>query len=145
MLIALQCNVRVARWVFAIALAFVGVPFAAYAQPSSAALAPQSSVVQGLTVKVSPKLGGPADTRWEFSVVFDTHSVQLNDDPTQTTVLVTDDGRVLKPTAWNGAAPGGHHREGVLLFDAPTPPPIGIALKMTRLGEAAPRSFRWQL
>ena len=94
---------------------------------------------------MTPKTLGPGQARWEFSVVFDTHSAQLNDDVAQTTILVTDDGRTLKPAAWTGAGPGGHHREGVLAFEGPVPRPVTIELKMTRLGEPAARIFRWQL
>jgi hypothetical protein len=115
------------------------------AQTGQAAAEERTSADQGVTIKVVPRAIGPADNRWEFGVVFDTHSAQLNDDVSQSAVLVTDDGRTLKPAGWTGAAPGGHHREGVLLFDVPTPRPGSIELRITRPGESAPRSFRWQL
>jgi hypothetical protein len=115
------------------------------AQTGQAAAEERTSAGQGVTIKVVPKAIGPADSRWEFGVVFDTHSAELNDDVSQSAVLVTDDGRTLKPAGWTGAAPGGHHREGVLLFDAPAPRPGSIELRITRPGESAPRSFRWQL
>jgi hypothetical protein len=47
--------------------------------------------------------------------------------------------------AWDGAPPGGHHREGVLRFKPISPQPQAIELQFTRAGEGAPRSFRWQL
>lgn len=115
------------------------------AQTGQPAAEERTSADQGVTIKVVPKAIGAADSRWEFGVVFDTHSAQLNDDVSQSAVLVTDDGRTLKPAGWTGAAPGGHHREGVLLFDAPAPRPGSIELRITRAGESAPRSFRWQL
>ena len=127
----------------ALALGVAAGPVAA--QPEQAAGELRTSVDQGVTVKVTPKALGSADVRWEFSVVFDTHSAQLNDDVAQTTVLVTDDGRTLKPAAWTGAGPGGHHREGVLAFEAAVPRPVSIELRMTRPGESVARSFRWKL
>ena len=139
---SLQCVVR-----FAAAVAFVlaGTPPAAVAQASATPLTAQSSTERGVTVKVTPKRIGPSDKRWEFSVVLDTHSVDLSDNLVQSASLTTDDGRTLKPASWIGAAPGGHHREGVLAFDVPAPRPASIELRLVRPGESAPRIFRWRL
>jgi hypothetical protein len=76
--------------------------------------------------------------------VLDTHSADLSDDLVQSASLTTDDGRTLKPVRWTGAAPGGHHREGVLAFDVPTPRPALIELRIMRPGESAARTFRWR-
>jgi hypothetical protein len=119
-------------------------PVAARAQASTNARGPQSSAAGGVTVKVVPRSLGSADNRWEFSVVLDTHSTDLNDDLAQSATLTTSDGRTLKPSGWTGAAPGGHHREGVLSFDVPAPRPTAVELRITRSGESAPRSFSWQ-
>lgn len=129
----------------ALAIGLGAAPSMVSAQTGTAAVAPQSSTDRGVTVKVTPKSIGSAAGPWEFSVVLDTHSADINDDLTQTATLVTDDGRTVKPLGWNGAAPGGHHREGVLSFEVPAPLPRGIELRITRPGEAAARSFRWQL
>lgn len=43
------------------------------------------------------------------------------------------------------AAPGGHRREGVLKFAAFEPFPESVELRIARPGEAAARTFRWQL
>jgi hypothetical protein len=94
---------------------------------------------------VTPKAIAPDNPRWEFSVVLDTHSGDLSDDLMQTATLVTSDGRELKPIAWTGAGPGGHHREGVLEFSVPAPWPSAIELKVERAGESVARVFRWQL
>lgn len=128
----------------AAALVLAAVHLAATAQAVPGALATQSSVGQGVTVKVTPKTTGDADSRWEFSVVLDTHSVDLSDDLTQSATLATDDGRTVKPASWTGAAPGGHHREGVLAFEVPAPRPGTIELRILRPGESTPRTFRWQ-
>jgi hypothetical protein len=122
-----------------------GAPSAAIAQATAAPLSVQSSTEQGVTVKVTPKTIGTADNRWEFSVVLETHSADLSDDLVRSASLTTDDGRTLAPATWTGAAPGGHHREGVLSFDVPAPRPTSIELKIVRPGESAPRTFRWRL
>lgn len=113
---------------------------AALAQTPAAQV--QSTTVQGVTVKVVPQSLGAGGT-WSFQLTFDTHSQSLDDDLLQSTVLVTDDGRELKPTAWKGAGPGGHHREGVLEFSVPEPAARSVELRMQRPGERALRSFRW--
>lgn len=124
----------------AASLAFL--PMAAVAQPAPA---PVTSTARGVTVKITPeRLAGDADV-WTFAVVLDTHSQDLADDLVNTVVLVTSDGREVKPTAWTGQPAGGHHREGKLQFPAPKPAPKAIELRMRRVGETEPRSFRWQL
>lgn len=138
-------GVKIIEWATAVALMLAGAPLAALAQATSGGPATQSSVDRGVTVKVTPKTVGASDGRWEFSVVLDTHSADLSDDLVQSASLATDDGRTLKPADWTGAAPGGHHREGVLAFDVPAPRPMSIELRIVRQGESAPRTFRWQL
>lgn len=134
-----------AGWVASAGLVLAAAPLVAMAQASPEASATQSSSDQGVTVKVTPKSIGSPDSRWEFAVVLDTHSADLSDDLTQSATLTTDDGRMLKPVSWVGAAPGGHHREGVLAFDVPAPQPSAIELRIDRPGESAPRTFRWKL
>ena len=138
-------RVRIGGWLLAATLVGVTAPLAALAQTSADATATRSSIAQGVTVKVTPSLIGSADTRWEFAIVLDSHSADLSDDLTQSASLTTSDGRTLKPVSWTGAAPGGHHREGVLAFDVPAPRPGTIELRIARQGESAARTFRWQL
>jgi hypothetical protein len=76
--------------------------------------------------------------------VFDTHTQQLKDELMKSAVLVAD-GKALAPAAWQGDPPGGHHRKGVLRFDAVTPRPKTMELTIARSGEPKARSFRWQL
>jgi hypothetical protein len=109
----------------------------AQAQPPAA----QSSAERGVTVKVTPKAVGAAG-EWEFAIVLDTHSAELNDDLVKSAVLLVD-GNELRPVSWTGAAPGGHHREGVLKFPAPPQATKAVELRLQRAGEAAPRVFRW--
>lgn len=138
------------RWLLAGGMACAGLvlataPLVALAQASPESIAVQSSSEQGVTVKVTPRSIGSADSRWEFAVVMDTHSADLSDDLTLSATLVTDEGRTFRPVRWQGAPPGGHHREGVLAFDVPAPRPGVIELRIARPGESAPRIFRWQL
>lgn len=126
------------------ALALSATPWAAWAQTGTDAAATLSSSERGVTVKVTPKWAGSPDGRWEFAIVLDTHSADLSDDLVQSASLSTDDGRTIKPLAWSGAPPGGHHRSGVLSFEVPPPRPNAIELSIMRPGEDSPRTFRWQ-
>ena len=136
---------RIGGWILAATLGGVAAPLAGLAQTSADATATRSSSDRGVTVKVTPKLIGSLDSRWEFSIVLETHSADLSDDLTKSATLTTNDGRTLKPTGWVGAGPTGHHREGVLAFEVPAPRPTMIELRIARTGESAPRTFRWQL
>ena len=138
-------RVRIAGWLTVAALMLAATPWAAVAQAGPNATATQSSTDRGVTLKVTPKSIGSQETRWEFSVVLDTHSADISDDLVQSATLTTGDGRTLKPTSWTGAGPGGHHREGVLAFDVAAPRPTAIELRIARPGESTPRTFRWQL
>ena len=108
-----------------------------------AALAPVTTNESAVTVKVTPRTLQGAT--WEFDVVFDTHSQELTDDLLKTAVLLAADGSGVAPLEWKGAAPGGHHRAGVLRFKAPSPPPALVVLRITRTGESKPRVFQWKL
>ena len=112
---------------------------------AAAQLAAQKNSAGGVTVAVTPaKLVAGAKT-WDFSIVLDTHSQDLSDDLAGSAVLVDDRGNEFKALAWDGAAPGGHHRSGVLRFNAIEPRPQALELRISRPGEAKPRTFRWRL
>lgn len=110
-----------------------------------AQLAAQKDTADGVTVAVTPRTLGADAKVWEFAVVFDTHSQDLSDDIARSALLLDERGKEFEPLAWEGAGPGGHHREGVLKFNAIAPRPRAVELRITRPGEAKPRSFRWQL
>lgn len=106
-------------------------------------LAPQTSSQSGVTVKITPR--SVAGAEWEFEVVFNTHSQELNDDPRKAALLVADGSVQSAAIGWQGDGPGGHHRQGLLRFTAPAASPASIELRLQRPGEASPRVFRWQL
>ena len=128
----------------AIAIGLVAAPSLLTAQTRTSAVAPLSSSDRGVTIEVTPKSIGPGARLWEFGIQLHTHSSGVSDDLTQSAVLVTDDGRTLKPLSWSDTKLG-PHREGVLSFEAPAPLPRAFELRITRPGEGAARSFRWQL
>ena len=111
----------------------------------AAELAVQKNSSGGVTVAVTPQNLAAGARSWDFKVVLDTHSQDLSDDLLKTAVLLDGTGAKHAPVAWDGAGPGGHHREGVLRFKPVTPQPAAIELSITRPGEPGPRSFRWQL
>lgn len=103
----------------------------------------RTSTEAAVTVKASPRpFTGPT---WEFKLVFDTHSRELNDNIEKTAVLIADGGKTYPPVKWVGAPPGGHHREGVLQFKPISPLPASIELRITREGEPKPRVFQWTI
>ena len=108
-------------------------------------LATQTSSARSVTVNVTPQNVAGDATTWDFAIVLDTHSQDLSDDLLKLSLLVDGAGGQHSPTAWDGAPPGGHHREGVLRFKPISPQPQSIELQIARAGEDAPRSFRWQL
>ena len=112
---------------------------------AAAELDARTSYADGVTVKVTPKLVVPSAAEWEFAVSLDTHVKSLDDDLARSAVLVDSKGSRNPALGWEGAQPGGHHREGVLRFKAPAPFPDGFELQIARPGEAAPRVFRWIL
>jgi len=134
------------RIAIALALAVAGLaaqPLAA--QGPASPLPARTSSENGVTVTATPgNLARDAKT-WEFKIVLDTHSQDLGDDLVKSAVLVDGQGRQYRPTGWDGAAPGGHHREGVLRFEPVSPRPQTIELQIRRPGEARPRVFRWEL
>lgn len=119
---------------------------ALYGSIAAAAVLPeQSSQANGVTVSVKPGDLSTAAKAWTFNVVLTTHTGDLSDDLTRTITLVDASGKPQLPTGWDGSAPGGHHRNGVLRFKPLSPRPDAVELRMARPGEATPRTFRWKL
>ena len=124
------------------AAALLSPPWAA-AQSSAPVWNTQKNSQYGVTVDVTPlDLSAGAKT-WDFKVVLDTHSQELSDALPKTAALIDDRGTRYAPLAWDGAAAGGHHREGVLRFNPITPRPQSFELQIQRPNEPAARAFRW--
>jgi len=105
----------------------------------------RTSSAAGVTVKVTPKDVAPGSATWVFAVVLDTHSQDLSDDLVKSSTLLDARGGRQAPLAWEGAPPGGHHREGMLRFKSLGPAPGAFELQIRRPGESAARVFRWNL
>ena len=105
----------------------------------------RTSSAAGVSVKVTPKDVAPGSATWAFAVVLDTHSRDLSDDLVKDSVLLDARGARYAPIAWEGAPPGGHHREGLLRFKGLGPAPGAFELQIRRPGESAARVFRWNL
>jgi|SRR3989338_800805 len=96
-----------------------------------------------VTIEITPVEFGPAANQWKFNVIFTTHSGILDFDPMGIASITDDKGGVSRPIAWEGPGPGGHHREGMLIFNPVNPTPKYIKLKMNNVGGAAERTFIW--
>lgn len=96
-----------------------------------------------VTLVVTPLDLSPNSKEWKFDVGMNTHSIELDQNMTKIAVLVDDQGKEYKPLSWDGPI-GGHHREGVLIFNQITPIPKSVELKISSIGDVV-RSFTWQL
>jgi hypothetical protein len=132
---------RIATTACVLLLALFGPPSALAQTAATKAPAAQTSRGGGVTVSVTPKDVAADAPRWQFEVVFDTHSVDLNHDVVRSAALIDAAGRRHAPLAWDGDPPGGHHRKGVLSFR-----PLGavdeITLQIREVG-VPERVFRW--
>ena len=115
------------------------------APAAAAELGMQKNSQSGVTVDVTPADLSAGAKSWDFKLVLDTHSQELNDDLIRTAVLLDPSANSYLPVAWEGADPGAHHREGVLRFKPIVPRPASVELRIQRAGETTPRSFRWAL
>jgi len=126
-------------------LALLLLPLLAVNAAAAAELGTRKSVDRGVTVSITPRNIGTDATTWDFAVVLDTHSQDLGDDLTKSATLFDAGSGQYTPVSWEGAGPGGHHREGVLKFKSISPHPQVIELRIKRPGESTPRLFRWEL
>jgi hypothetical protein len=109
----------------------------------SSALGTQTQETGGVTVKATPQNLGEPGSEWAFQVVMDTHSGDLSQDLVQVSTMIAD-GKEYAPLSWEGAPPGGHHREGVLKFPAAAPRSRSVELVIREDG-AAGWNFTWTL
>ena len=102
----------------------------------------QTNSEGGVDVEVTPS---KSSINLRFDVVLNTHSVELDQDMVQIAILKDDKGNEFLPLAWEGAVPGGHHREGTLIFPALTTSASKITLILNDIGEVPERNFSWEL
>ncbi|CAG0938654.1 hypothetical protein GALLN_00338 [Gallionellaceae bacterium] len=106
--------------------------------------APQINDERGIKVTVTRQNTLNEATTLAFEVILETHTRDLSDDLTKSSVLVAD-GKQYMPLGWKGAPPGGHHRKGLLRFKAIVPQPKTMELQIRLAGDPSPRSFKWLL
>ncbi len=99
---------------------------------------------ENVTVTVTPSDLSWESKEWKFDVAVDTHSIELDQDMAAVAVLTDDSGKEYKALRWEGAEAGGHHREGVLIFDAITPYPQHLKLIIRGIADVD-RAFTWTL
>lgn len=107
------------RWTRVIAVAFVvGTLVACGSSPTSAPAAslPERTIETGeLTMKITPTIMDSSGA--VFSVVLDTHSVELSMDLAASASLTVGETAWID-ARWTGDGSGGHHRAGEIRFTA---------------------------
>lgn len=145
----------VAVWTPAIQAARLGNSTLAQTEPSAQDNGTPGSLTQSaeagaVTVVVTPENLLDAQDTLEFTVVLDTHSVELDMDLNEMAVLQVG-ALEIPATAWDAPA-GGHHVEGVLRFPAADDAgdnilvdATSVTLTIRDLAGVAERSFTWDL
>lgn len=106
---------------------------------------PQTNSEGSVEVEVAPIEISNSSDSWQFRIVLNTHSVELNQDLTKVVTLYDDKGKEYKPSSWEGTPPGGHHREGILTFRSLIPRPSSITLVVKDIDGIPERKFSWNL
>lgn len=97
----------------------------------------------GVEVAVTP-IDIKADPEfWSFQVSMNTHSVGLDQDMMASSLMEVGNGKSYNPIIWEGAPPGGHHRNGVLKFKSISPLPSEVVIKIKGVGGISEREFKW--
>lgn len=120
------------------------VSIALFALAAQGQIVTQTSTLDGVTVAATAGNIDPGTTVWDFAVVLDSDR-DLPDDLVDNAVLLDSRGNMQRALIWEGAPGDGRHRAGVLKFFAPADHPQWIELRITRPGEARPRTFSWFL
>jgi hypothetical protein len=110
--------------------------------PGAYAYELKSNSENSVRVDVQPvqlKPGQPA----KFEVRMNTHSITLGEDMVAVSSLKDNAGRVYQATAWQGSAPGGHHRKGVLEFQDLADSAATITLTIKGIANVPERIFEW--
>jgi hypothetical protein len=105
----------------------------------------QGAVVVAVT---QLNLNGPGET-FDFEIVLDTHSVNLDMDLAQNAFLTTDTGLTVSAVEWD-APSGGHHVSGTLSFpvrlgDQAVLEGAAQVILTIRNVDAPERAFTWEI
>jgi hypothetical protein len=106
----------------------------------------QSTESGGVTIAVKPMEVASSAKSWSFEISLSTRGQELRDDLVRTAYIMNRAAKKRDaPLAWTGDAAGGRQRKGILSFKPLTPQPTALELRIQRVGEKAPRVFRWDL
>ena len=114
-------------------------------EPGPAPLATKTDDQGSVSVAVTPNLLLSSVGEWIFSTVLDTHAGDLSEDIAAAATLVDDAGREYAAVKWDGDPPGGHHRQGALIFRDIVPTPQSVDLRLRGVGGVALRRFSWEV
>jgi len=104
----------------------------------------QTNSLGNVEVEVVPNVSADKKS-WSFQITLTTHAGSLDEDLVEISSLVDEEGNKLDPIRWEGADPGGHHREGTLVFPQFSQKPKSVKLILKDIGEIPERSFIWNL
>jgi hypothetical protein len=88
-------------------------------------------------VPIDLVLGKPV----KFEVRMNTHSVSLDQNIVDISILKDDLGHEYLPVNWDGSPAGGHHRSGVLEFPLLKGNPSSVTLVIQKIANVHPREF----
>ncbi len=111
-------------------------------ETTPASLETKTNEEGGMTVAVTPKQ--VADGSWEFLVAIDNHVQDVMQDMVAVSVLTDQNGVAIRPSAWVGDPPGGHHRQGTLRFATVSAGAKNFTLTLRELGGVSERFFTWE-
>ena len=111
---------------------------------SAAVLEAKTSDEGGVQIKVEPQFLSQGSS-WDFKIILDTHSGDLNQDLLKVTKLVVDGKDTYSPTNWEGSPVGGHHRSGVLSFTVGIKSLQTVELQIFDVGGVAKRLLQWEI
>ncbi len=119
--------------IFGLSLAL---PVAAYERQMN-----RENMVSVDVVPIALVLGKPV----KFEVRMNTHSVSLDQNIVDISILTDDLGQECPPVNWNGSPAGGHHRSGVLEFPLLKGNPSSVALVIQDIANVPERIFKWKI
>lgn len=80
-----------------------------------------------------------------FMLTFNTHSEELDFDVSKVSTLIDSDENTYSESMWEGTPAGGHHRNGVLIFNEPLKETSNMTLVISNVAGIEKRVFKWSL